>query len=149
MSTGNHHKLFSILRKSPDYWLELASAEFTGELQRVLDAHEESGMSYTELAKRAGTSQPYISKVFSGAANFTLRTMIRLARAAGAVLHVRLTKSNEVVRVHKIEDLASADECSSEIKLNFSVIFVNGSKLSPTVGFHSDQIAVRHSEYAN
>jgi transcriptional regulator with XRE-family HTH domain len=102
-----YRDLMASLRLSVDYWLGLNQIEFTNDLQRIM---AESGMNQSEIAERYGAKQPFISKVLAGSANLTLRTMVKLAMAAGAVLHVQLAREDEVVRVHKISDLAAASD---------------------------------------
>lgn len=52
------------------------------------DIRLQSGMSQTDLAAAAGTSQPTISAYESGTKQPSLATLERLARAAGAEMHV-------------------------------------------------------------
>lgn len=48
-------------------------------------------MSRAELARRLGTSQAYVTKILRGSVNFTLETMILLARALNADLTVSIS----------------------------------------------------------
>ena len=44
---------------------------------------QENKISRVELAKRLGSSPAYITKVLRGDINFTVETMVRLAKAVG------------------------------------------------------------------
>jgi predicted nucleotidyltransferase/DNA-binding XRE family transcriptional regulator len=49
----------------------------------VRQARASAGLSQSELARRAGTSQPAVARYESGAASPSVRTLERLVRAAG------------------------------------------------------------------
>ena len=78
MTKRSFKKLFDEARKHLDYWVAGAEIEFTEELFRVM---EEKKVNRSELARRIGTSQAYVTKVLRGNANFTLSTMVKLAQA--------------------------------------------------------------------
>jgi transcriptional regulator with XRE-family HTH domain len=78
MVRKSYRKLFEDAREHLDYWVAGAEIEFTEELFRVM---EEKKVNRSELARRIGTSQAYVTKVLRGNANFTLSTMVKLARA--------------------------------------------------------------------
>jgi transcriptional regulator with XRE-family HTH domain len=73
--------LFAKARERDDYWVAKASLEFTEEISRLLATLH---VSRSELARRLGTSTAYVTKILRGDVNFTLQTMVRLARALGA-----------------------------------------------------------------
>ena len=79
--------LFAAAEAHDEYWTERVILEFTEELTRWM---ESQGVSRKELAERIGSSQPYITKVLKGDVNFTLATMVKLARALGAELRIQL-----------------------------------------------------------
>lgn len=79
--------LFREARKQPAYWEEGAILEFTEELVREM---ERQHVSRAELARRLGTSPAYITKILRGDANFTLATMVKLARALDTELRLAL-----------------------------------------------------------
>ena len=74
-------------QRMPEYWEEGAVLDFT---EALYIAMEEQGVTRAELARRLGTSQAYITRVLSGNANFTLKTMSKLALALGLQLEVGL-----------------------------------------------------------
>ena len=87
--TGKSFKqLFEEAERRPEYWEEGAILDFTEALHVAMD---EQGMTRAELARRLGTSQAYITRVLSGNANFTLKTMSKLAFALGMRLDVGLS----------------------------------------------------------
>src|SRR5215813_2957277 len=79
--------LFAQAEQHADYWVAGAILEFT---EGVVREMERQGVTRTELARRLGTTPAYVTKILRGKANFTLETMVRLARALGAELHVQI-----------------------------------------------------------
>lgn len=79
---------FKAEEESEEFQIELAILEFTSQLNRLM---QEQKINKVELAKRLGTSPAYITKVFRGDANFTLRSMVKLARTVGGRLVPSLT----------------------------------------------------------
>jgi transcriptional regulator with XRE-family HTH domain len=77
-------------RSRDDYWIEDAILKFTMRLHELM---QEQGISKTELAKRLGVSQPYVTRVLKGGDNLTVGTMVKLARAVGASLQISLQDS--------------------------------------------------------
>lgn len=58
----------------------------------MLDARNKRGMTQSEIARRAGTTQSAIARFESGRTNPTLDFASRLSRAVGAKLTIRLSK---------------------------------------------------------
>jgi DNA-binding phage protein len=54
-----------------------------GVAEELWRAMERSGLSQAELARRAGVSPQYLTKVFKGTTNFTLDTLVSLFHHAG------------------------------------------------------------------
>lgn len=69
------------------YWVDKVSLEFTEDLCASMDRQ---GMTRADLARQIGVSRGYITKVLRGSGNVTLETMVKLARAVGCELDVRL-----------------------------------------------------------
>ena len=88
MSATSFKQLFEEAERMPEFWEEGAILDFTEALSVAM---EEQGVTRTELARRLGTSQAYITRVLSGNANFTLKTMSKLALALGMQLDVGLS----------------------------------------------------------
>jgi len=75
-----------------DYERDKADAEVALDLaQLVYDARIRAGLSQTELARIAGTSQAAISAIENASKVPTVATLRRLADALGARLEVRMT----------------------------------------------------------
>jgi len=47
-------------------------------------------MAQKDLAEKINTSSAYVTKVFRGDANFTIETMVKLARAVDGELQIRI-----------------------------------------------------------
>ncbi len=103
MNFDKYRDLLDRVEKSAGYWLALTRIEFVGDLTRIMS---EDKVSRSEIARRMKTSQPYVSKALNGNDNFTIRTMVKFAQALNTVLHVRLTKPGEVVRVLRAADVS-------------------------------------------
>jgi transcriptional regulator with XRE-family HTH domain len=70
-------------RTTDSYWVEHAKLAFGIALDRQ---RRRADLSGKDIAQRIGSSQPYVSKVFRGDSNFTIETMVKLARATGGEL---------------------------------------------------------------
>lgn len=105
MTTGDQRPL--------EYWLSLARMGFEDDLHRLMAEKE---VSRTKLAKAIDASVPYISQLLNGAGgNFTLKTMVKLARALDALVQVRLVlDGREVVRVMSINEARDLDDRRQE-----------------------------------
>ena len=79
--------LFAEAETHADYWVSGAILGFTESLVREM---ERQGVTRSELARRIGATPAYVTKILRGKANFTLETMVRLARALDADLHVQV-----------------------------------------------------------
>jgi transcriptional regulator with XRE-family HTH domain len=84
-------ELWERAERDPEFHKELAILEYTEELWRVMQEH---GVSGTELGRRIGSSQAYISRVLNGGANFTLATMTKLAMGLGMELKMHLAPAD-------------------------------------------------------
>ena len=68
--------------KSDDfYWVEKIKLDFAIELDRC---RRDLNMTASEFAKELGVSRAYMSKLFRGDVNLTIKSMVKLARAVGA-----------------------------------------------------------------
>jgi len=81
-------QLLAEAKKRDSFWVARAISAFTEELHKLA---EQRKISRAELARRLGTSPAYITKIFGGNVNFTLETMVRLARALGGQLHLHVS----------------------------------------------------------
>lgn len=88
-------KLFSKNEDSQVYWTERAIIEFTEELVARMKSQ---GVSRADLARKIGTTPPYVSKILSGETNFTLETMVKLSQALGCTLRLHLQPDGAMAR---------------------------------------------------
>ena len=107
MGTKSFRELFAEPRQSDSYWETRAALDFTEAVYRRMEA---LGCTKSQLAERLGTSPAYVTKILGGEANFTLKTMVRLARALEAELAVCLVPGEEAAaKSAKEEALAVAE----------------------------------------
>ena len=87
MSSRSFGVIFAQPRRSHSYWENRAALDFT---EAVYQRMTTLGLTKSQLAERLGTSPAYVTKILGGEANFTLKTMVRLARAleAGVAVHL-------------------------------------------------------------
>ena len=95
MKVKSFEELYREAKQKDAYWTADAIYSFTEELARLAKIE---GVSRAEIARRLGTSAAYITKVFRGDANFTVESMVRLARVVGARLHVHIALEGHHVR---------------------------------------------------
>lgn len=77
-------------KKTDSYWVEKAKLDFSLDLERQ---RRTGGFTYAAIAKKIGTSAAYITKIFRGDTNVTIETMVKLARATGGQLDIRIVDS--------------------------------------------------------
>jgi transcriptional regulator with XRE-family HTH domain len=75
--------LFYPAKDSIVFWEELAILGFTESVLKRMDAE---GVSQTDLAKKMGVSDAYVTKLMRGNNNFTIRTMVKIAMALNCEL---------------------------------------------------------------
>ncbi len=80
--------------KDDAYWVERAKFDFATGLEKQ---RRSAGLSYKDVAERIKSSAAYISKVFRGDTNLTIESMVKLARASGGCLEVRIVSEADVV----------------------------------------------------
>jgi transcriptional regulator with XRE-family HTH domain len=67
---------------------------------RMNDLLKEKGMTQRELAERAGWKEPFVSRILSGKANITLRTLAKFEEAVGGDVLV-VTKPADARKVSR------------------------------------------------
>lgn len=80
---------FEKAKQTEKYWFSKAKMDFSVELARKA---AEANLNGKSLADALGTSPAYISKVFRGDTNLTIESMVKLARATGAQVEIKLSK---------------------------------------------------------
>jgi predicted transcriptional regulator len=82
-------KYFEKQLKNPEFlaeWEELQPERAI--LQALVEAREKSGLTQKEISRRSGIHQSDISKLESGNANPSLKTLRRFAKALGKNLRI-------------------------------------------------------------
>ena len=87
--------LYAKLESTPAYQAEKLAVAFLAELNAFMQTH---GVSNAALARRAGVSPAYITKVFRGPSNLSLETLTKLADAVGSKVHLHLANHSADVR---------------------------------------------------
>ena len=96
------------------YWTELALLEFT---EDVVARMEHLGLSRSELASRIDSSPAYVTKILRGSSNFTLQSMVKIARAVGCGLRTHLQPEGTESRWLDSEKNSSCGAGKSSTKL--------------------------------
>lgn len=78
-----------------EFLVEEAKIDFAVALERMMSRNR---IKKADLAKKLGTSAPYVTKVLRGDANFTIETMVKLAHAAGGKYCHDIVRQNEDVQ---------------------------------------------------
>lgn len=95
MKEASFAELFGAAKQHDAYWVADTIYHFTKELHNLTEVNK---ISRAELARRLQVSPAYITKIFRGDVNFTIDTMLRIARAVGAKLHLHLAPDEHEVR---------------------------------------------------
>ena len=118
MALKSFKKLLTEAKQRDSYWVEKAKLNFSIELTNFF---KKSGITQTSLAEKLNTSPAYITKVFRGDANFTIETMVKLARSVDGELQIHISpkQSNEQwFDVLKSQQLPNKDTTSEWVKQN-------------------------------
>lgn len=95
MTKKSFGQLYAKLEPTPAYQAEKLAVAFLAELNAFMQAHK---LSNAELARRAGVSPAYITKVFRGPSNLSIETLTKLADAVGCKVHLHLANHDADVR---------------------------------------------------
>jgi len=95
-----YRKMLDAARESPDYWLQGAIIGFIRDLHCFMDKRK---FQQKDLAREYGCKEPFISRVLNGNAKLKLETMVKLARAVKAELHIHLSEEDVAVELKPIE----------------------------------------------
>ncbi|MBU1206171.1 MAG: helix-turn-helix transcriptional regulator [Proteobacteria bacterium] len=94
MKRKSFNKLYAEAQKRESYWVAEAILDFTDNIYRLM---EQKKISKADLAKVLHVSPAYVTKILRGNVNFTLETMVRLARAVGGMLHTHVAPEDTQV----------------------------------------------------
>jgi transcriptional regulator with XRE-family HTH domain len=92
---SGYSKLKSRSKKSLNYWVESAKQDF---MISVHSAMRRDEISKAKLAELVSCSPAYITKVLKGDANFTIETMVKIARALNSKLCIQLAEPHQSIR---------------------------------------------------
>lgn len=81
-------------KQSDSYWVESAKLDFSIEMEKK---RKRARLSYADIAEKIGSSPAYITKIFRGDANFTIESMVKLAKATGGKLDIKIIDGNAKV----------------------------------------------------
>ncbi len=95
MADKSFKALFEEAKRGETFWATTVILDFTEELNMLM---EKNGISRSELARRLGVSPAYVTKALRGDVNFTVETMVRLARAVEGKVHVHVAPEAHEVR---------------------------------------------------
>jgi transcriptional regulator with XRE-family HTH domain len=84
---GKYGQMLKRAQESVEYWAQLAMRRFVSEAIRRMD---DGAISRAQLAANLRVSPAYVTKILRGDVNFTLESMVKVARAVGGQLDVRI-----------------------------------------------------------
>ncbi len=86
-TTTSFSDLFERGKQRDAFWVETATLDFTEE---IIARMEQLGVSKSELANRLGKTPQFVTKLLRGSNNFTIETMVKVARRLNAEVRVHL-----------------------------------------------------------
>lgn len=89
MTYKSFDDLFAAAERRPTYHAAGVAIDFTVAVTREMAMQD---ISRAELARRIGTSPAYVTKLFSGSANFTVETMVKIGAALGMTVTPHLDR---------------------------------------------------------
>ena len=87
MKKKTFKEIFEEAQKHDEFWAYSVILDFTENIYRLMIQKK---MTKTDLAKKLGVSPAYMTKIFRGNANFTIETMVRLARAVDGRVEIKV-----------------------------------------------------------
>jgi len=94
-TTGSALDWYNSLENDIEYQTEAKKIEFAFAISRRM---EQLGMSKTDLATAASTSNAYITKVLRGDSNLTIESLVKFASAINGDLHIHISPKDAQVR---------------------------------------------------
>lgn len=111
MKPKSFAELYREAERHDDYWVASVAHGF---LEDVVRGMEQAGISRAELARRLGTSPAYVTKILRGNVNFTLASLVKLARAVGGELRLAIEPAKPVaVRGSTRPAVGGASACAT------------------------------------
>jgi transcriptional regulator with XRE-family HTH domain len=90
-----YRELVRSVENDPEYLVEEVKLSFAEELCRLM---EERGVTRAQLAERMSVSRAYITRILGTDYNLTAETMVKVARALGARVSLRLLSETAGIR---------------------------------------------------
>jgi|SRR5687768_8301879 len=87
-SSEGFSALFGRLENSEGYELEALKVELCEQIYLIMEQEE---VTKAELARRLQTSRAYITKLLQGSANFTLESLVKVAKVLDCNVSVKLS----------------------------------------------------------
>ncbi len=87
MKTTSISNLLDRAKSRDSYWVESTVLDFTEE---IVARMERLGINKSELAKRLGKNPSFITKLLRGNNNFTVETMVKVARKLDSEVRIHL-----------------------------------------------------------
>lgn len=103
------------LKQTHGYKVEVAKLEFVRGISRLLKLKR---ISNAELAVKIDTSPAYITKALRGETNFTIDSMVKLASAVGANLHIHIADTSASVRWLEVHPQTICQDDHAEKRLD-------------------------------
>jgi transcriptional regulator with XRE-family HTH domain len=110
MAIKSFKQMLADAKQQDSYWVEKAKLHFSIELNRLF---KQSGMTQKSLSEKLDSSPAYITKVFRGDANFTIETMVKLARAVDGELQIHIIPKQ--TKTHWFDVIKSQQQPQSKI----------------------------------
>lgn len=89
---GNFQELLKQIKSSDSYEIEVVRDSISEQIFSIMQAQR---ITKAELARKLKTSAPYITKLLQGNGNFTIETLVRIARALGCKFRPSLVPVNQ------------------------------------------------------
>lgn len=99
-------EFWAALESDEEFWVQQTLTDVAVDLHSLL---AQAGLSRSSLAERIGKTPAYITKILRGDVNFTLRSLVLLARALHGRLHVRITHQDQSRRLVPTDGYQLAD----------------------------------------
>lgn len=87
-------------RDTPEYQTERILVDFLEDLVLHMEQH---GPTRAELARRLNVSRAFVTHLFKGNPNLTIKTLVRVAHAAGLVVNVTTERRRPIVAITPAE----------------------------------------------
>jgi transcriptional regulator with XRE-family HTH domain len=105
----NSRGLFERAEARDSFWIQRAKTYVGLDLERLF---EQSGMTKSQWADKIGKSKAYVSKLFRHDVNFTIETIVKLARSLNGRVEIRivpgLAERSQDVPAQLIASMSSA-----------------------------------------